>query len=56
MGTTSFCPGADHTVEIDLIEEGRHHKIAANQVHIQRTGDGLATCIEVKQSADRNRR
>ena len=47
-GKTSLCPGANHTVEIDLIEEGRHYKIAANQVHIQRTGDGMATSLEVK--------
>jgi hypothetical protein len=48
IGKTSFCPAADHAVEIDLIEEGRHYKIAANLVHIQRTGDGMATSIEVK--------
>ena len=48
MGKTSLCPAADHTVEIDLIEEGRHYKIAANRVHVQRTGDGIATSLEVK--------
>jgi hypothetical protein len=48
MGKTSLCPAAGHTVEIDLIEQGRHYKIAANQVHIQRAGDGMTTSIEVK--------
>jgi hypothetical protein len=51
MGKTSLCPAADHTVEIDLVEDGRHYKIAANQVHIQRTGDGMATSLEVKLPA-----
>jgi hypothetical protein len=46
VAKTSLCPAADHTVELEIIETDQHYKIAANKVHIRRTGDGIVTSIE----------
>jgi hypothetical protein len=47
LGKTSLCPAPDHSVEIEVIRADREYKISAPEVHIQRTGDGIATSIEV---------
>ncbi len=46
VGKTSLCPAPDHTVELEIVEPEQHYKIAANKVHIRRTGDGIVTSIE----------
>lgn len=48
MGKTSLCPGVNHTVEIEVLENSRHYKLVSQEVHIQRTGDGIATSIEAQ--------
>jgi hypothetical protein len=48
VGKTSLCPGADHTVEIEVVEDNRHYKLMSQEVHIQRTGDGIATSVEAQ--------
>jgi hypothetical protein len=48
MGKTSMCPGANHTVEIEIVGDNRHYKLMSPEVHIQRTGDGIATSIEAQ--------
>jgi hypothetical protein len=48
MGKTSLCPGVDRTVEIEVVENSRHYKLISPEVHIQRTGDGIATSIEAQ--------
>ncbi len=47
-GKTSLCPAVDHTVEIEVIGTGRHYKLVSPEVHIERTGDGIATSVEVQ--------
>lgn len=44
MGKTPFCPASNHTVEIEVVGGGQY-KVAAAEVRIQRTGDGIATSI-----------
>jgi hypothetical protein len=46
LGKTSLCPAVDHAVEIEVVEDTRHYKLLSSEVHIQRTGDGIATSIE----------
>ena len=48
LGKTSLCPATDHSVEIQMVSTDRQYKIAAREVHIQRTGDGIATSIEAR--------
>ena len=48
LGKTSLCPGANHTVEIEVVGDNRHYKLMSPEVHIQRTGDGIATSIEAQ--------
>jgi hypothetical protein len=48
VGKTSLCPGANHTVEIEVVGDNRHYKLMSPEVHIQRTGDGIATSIEAQ--------
>jgi len=48
LGKTSLCPGVDHTVEVEIVGTNRHYKMMPPEVHIQRTGDGLATSIEAQ--------
>jgi hypothetical protein len=45
-GKTALCPAVDRTVEIEVIGGDRRLKLAASEVHISRTGDGIATSIE----------
>ena len=47
-GKTSLCPGVDHSVEIEVIGIGRHYKLVSPEVHIRRTGDGMATSLEAE--------
>ena len=48
LGKTALCPGVDHTVEIQVLTNDRQYKLAAAEVHIERTGDGIATSIEAR--------
>jgi hypothetical protein len=48
LGKTSLCPAVDHAVEIEVVEDNRHYKLIPPDVHIQRTGDGIATSIEAQ--------
>jgi len=48
LGKTSLCPGTNHTVEIEVVGDNRHYKLMSPEVHIQRTGDGIATSIEAQ--------
>lgn len=52
MGKTSLCPATDHPVQLEVIRIDRHYTLAAPAVHVQRTGDGLATSIEAELPAD----
>lgn len=52
MGKTSLCPATDHSVQIEVIRIDRHYTLAAPAVHVQRTGDGLATSIEAELPSD----
>jgi hypothetical protein len=45
LGKTALCPSVDHTVEIEVMASDRQYRIAAANVHIDRTGDGIATSI-----------
>jgi hypothetical protein len=47
-GKTALCPAADRTVEIEVIEGDRRINVPASEVHISRTGDGIATSIEAQ--------
>jgi len=47
-GKTSLCPAVDHQVEIEVMEDQQHYKLVARDVRIRRTGDGLATSLEVQ--------
>ena len=49
--STSLCPAADHTIELEIIETDQHYKVASNKVRVRRTGDGIATSIEVNLPA-----
>jgi hypothetical protein len=51
-GKTSLCPATDHSVQIEVIRIDQHYKLDVPSVHIQRTGDGLATSIEAELPAD----
>jgi hypothetical protein len=46
-GKTPFCPASDRTVEIEVVGGG-YYKLAAPEVQIRRTGDGIATSIEAR--------
>ena len=48
LGKTVLCPASDHTVEIEVVASDRHFKLVAPEVQVRRTGDGLATSIEVQ--------
>ena len=48
LGKTSLCPSVNHTVEIEVVGDHRHYKLMSPEVHIQRTGDGIATSIEAQ--------
>jgi len=46
-GKTSLCPSVDHTVDIEIIDGNNRYTIPASEVQIRRTGDGIATSLEV---------
>ena len=46
LGKTSLCPATNRTVEIEVIASDRQYRLAAADVRIERTGDGIATSIE----------
>jgi hypothetical protein len=48
LGKTALCPGVDHTIEIEVIANDRQYRFAPPDVHIERTGDGIATSIEAR--------
>lgn len=52
IGKTSLCPATDHSVQVEVIRTDRHYTLAVPAVHVQRTGDGLATSIEAELPSD----
>jgi hypothetical protein len=48
LGQTSLCPAVNHSVEIEIIGSDRSYKLSSSEVHILRTGDGIATSIEAQ--------
>jgi hypothetical protein len=47
-GKTALCPALDHTVEMEVTDGDRRINVPASEVHISRTGDGIATSIEAQ--------
>jgi hypothetical protein len=45
LGKTALCPAIDRTLEIKVIASDRQYRLAAADVRIERTGDGIATSI-----------
>ena len=48
VGKTSLCPRSGHIVAVQLDDGAWKQRISQTQVEVHRTGDGLATSIEVK--------
>jgi hypothetical protein len=48
VGNTAACPGQDGSVSIVIVQAGREYTAAASDVAIRRTGDGIATSIEIR--------
>lgn len=48
VGTTAACPSQDGAVAIVVVQGNREYSAAAEDVTIRRTGDGIATSIEVR--------
>ena len=48
VGSTALCPGTNTGVELQIVQNGQQYKIADKEVHILRTGDGIATSIEAQ--------
>jgi hypothetical protein len=48
LGQTSLCPDSSHSIELEVIAEGRHIRVAVPQAQIHRTGDGIATSIDAQ--------
>ncbi len=48
VGRTSLCPASNHSVEIEVVGNDRSYKLNPSEVHVLRTGDGIATSIEAK--------
>lgn len=48
VGATSVCPDSNTGVELQIIQNDRQYKITEKEVHILRTGDGIATSIEAQ--------
>jgi hypothetical protein len=48
VGNTAACPGADGAVSIVVVQGGQEYTAAASDVAIRRTGDGIATSIEIR--------
>jgi len=46
IGTTSLCPSADERIQITVIRGSQAITIAPPDVHVSRTGDGIATSVE----------
>jgi hypothetical protein len=47
VGNTAVCPSQDGAVSIVVVKGDREYTAAASDVAIRRTGDGIATSIEV---------
>jgi hypothetical protein len=45
-GKTALCPAADDRVEIEVVGSDHDRKLGAEEVRIQRAGDGMATSVE----------
>jgi hypothetical protein len=48
VGNTAACPGQDGSVAITVVQGNREYSAAAEDVTIRRTGDGIATSIEIR--------
>lgn len=48
IGKTALCPLANHTVDVEIVDGARHYKVPSPDVHIRRTGDGIATSVEAR--------
>lgn len=48
IGNTAACPGADAGVDVVVLQNNREYASAAGDVNIRRTGDGIATSIEIR--------
>jgi hypothetical protein len=47
-GATSACPSSDATVELTVLRGDQRYVIAAQDVSIDRTGDGIPTSIKAE--------
>jgi len=45
LGKTALCPGVDHTIEIQATGTIAQYRLAPADVHIERSGDSVATSI-----------
>jgi hypothetical protein len=48
VGSTSLCPSSDGSVVIVVIRGSQQYTSAAEDVTIRRTGDGIATSIDIR--------
>jgi hypothetical protein len=48
MAATSACPSSDEAVDLVVLRGGQSYKIAAEDVSIARTGDGIPTTIQAE--------
>ena len=48
VGDTAACPSADGALSIVIVQGDREYSAAAGDVAIRRTGDGIATSIEIR--------
>lgn len=48
IAKTALCPDQSHTVEIEVIARDTRYRLSVSEVHIRRTGDGIATSIEAQ--------
>jgi len=46
IGSTSLCPSANGRIQITILRGSQTIAIAPSEVHVSRTGDGLATSVE----------
>lgn len=48
LAATSVCPDSNTRVELHIIQNDRQYLIPEKEVHILRTGDGIATSIDAQ--------
>jgi hypothetical protein len=48
VGNTAACPGTDGALAVVVVQGTREYSAATNEVTIRRTGDGIATSIEIR--------